>query len=95
MPRPKGSRYQRLADYLTAQAGDEVTLSITQIELLVSATLPTSAYLRYWWRGYGATYRAGQPWRAVGWEATLTQRADDWRVRFRRQPAAIDDNSAR
>ena len=93
MARPKGSRYQRLADYLAAQSADEVALSFAEVEALVGAALPTSAYLRYWWRGYGATYRAGQAWRAAGWEATtLTRRADEWRVTFRRRPAAANDN---
>ena len=96
MARPKGSRYQRLADYLTAQSADEVRLSFAQIEALLRAPLPTSAYLRYWWRGHGATYRAGQAWRAAGWEATaLTRRADEWRVTFRRRPATTDDNGTR
>ena len=87
MPRPKSSRYQRLADYLAAQPGDEVRLNFAQIEALLGAPLPTSAYVRNWWWSKGAKRLAAQPWRAAGWEATLTQRADEWRVTFRRRPA--------
>ena len=67
MPMPKGSRYQRLADYLTAQPDDEVRLSFAQIEAIVGAPLPPSAYMRSWWSSKGAKHLAAQPWRAVGW----------------------------
>ena len=87
MATPKGSRYQRLADYLAAQPGDEVRLSFAQIEAIVGSARPTSAYMPSWWWNKGAKHLAAQPWRAVGWEAALTRRADEWRVTFRRRPA--------
>ena len=88
MARPKGSRYQRLADYLTEQSADEVTLSFAEIEALVGAALPTSAYLRDWWRNKGVHRGASRSWRAAGWEvATFTRRAGERWVTFRRRPA--------
>ena len=93
MARPKGRRYQRLADYLTEQSADEVTLSFAEVEALVGAALPTSAYLRDWWRNKGTRQIAAQPWRVAGWEAVaLTPRAGEWRVTFRRRSTATDDN---
>ena len=87
MPRPGARKYQPLADYLAAQHADEVRLSFAQIEAIVGSALPTSAYLRGWWWSKGAKRLAAQPWRAVGWEAALTRRADERRVTFRRRPA--------
>ena len=49
MARPKGSKYQPLADYLAAQTADEVRLSFAAIEAILGAALPTSAYQRMWW----------------------------------------------
>ena len=86
----RGRKYQPLADYLVAQPADEVRLSFAQIEVIVGAPLPTTAYIRNWWWSKGAKRFADQPWRAAGWEATLTRRADGWRVTFRRRPTGAE-----
>jgi len=43
---PPGRKYQPLADYLAAHPADEVTLTFAQIEAILGAPLPSSAYLR-------------------------------------------------
>ena len=93
MPPLQGRKYQPLADYLAAQSADEVRLSLSQIEALLGAPLPPSAYVRSWWWNKGAKQLAAQPWRAVGWEAALNRRADEWRVTFRRRPATGDEDA--
>ena len=88
MPRtsdPRGWVYRPLAAYLAAQSADEVTLSFAQIRAILGRPLPSSAYLRTWWTTRSANTVRSQRWRAAGWEATLTQRADEWRVTFRRR----------
>ena len=61
-----GGRYQPLADFLTAQPSDEVTLSFTRIEEVVGAPLPAVAVTRAWWTAAGARYVRAQSWRAAG-----------------------------
>ncbi len=72
-----GSTYQPLADYLTAQAVDEMTLSFDQIEAILRRRLPSSAYLRGWWTGRSANQARTRSWRATGWEATASEPRDD------------------
>ena len=93
MPPPRGTKYQPLADYLAAQSADEVTLSLAQIDAILRAPLPTSAYFLAWWRSKGANRRASQPWRAAGWEvAAVAWRDGERRVTFRRRPVGAYDN---
>ena len=85
---PKGSRYQRLADYLSAQPVDEVTLSFTEIMAILKRPLPATAYLPEWWTSISVHRQASQVWRAAGWNvATFASRDDDRWVTFRRRPA--------
>ena len=86
MPRLRGRKYQPLADYLTAQPSDAVTLSFAQIAAMLGAPPPRVAYLRSWWTSNRAIRRPTQRWRTVGWEVTLvTYRDRDWWVTFRRR----------
>ena len=87
MPWRTGSRYQLLADFLTAQSADEVTLNFAQIEAILRRPLPTSAHLREWWMGTPAASVPVRTWRQAGWEvASLTRRDREWLVTFRRRP---------
>ena len=59
------AKYHLLARHLAADPGDAVTLTFAEVEALLGAPLPRSAYARSWWS-------AGQPsrarvWRGVGW----------------------------
>ena len=86
---PWGDKYRPLVAYLAGQRADEAALSFAQIEAMLGAALPTTAYVRNWWWSKGAKHLTAQPWRAVGWEAALARRADEWRVTFRRRPAGV------
>jgi len=43
MPIPP-SRYQRLAEYLAAQTGPQVRPTFAEVEVIIGARLPASAY---------------------------------------------------
>ena len=59
-----GSIYRPLADYLAAQAQSPLTCTFTQIEGVISRSLPRAAYGQLWWR-YSKAMR--QPVVAAGW----------------------------
>ncbi len=44
-------KYVPLADYLAAQSGDRVTLTLAEIEQILGAPLPPGARRRLWWTG--------------------------------------------
>jgi len=66
MPR-RPAKYQPLADYLAAQAGERVTLTFTEIEAILGAELPATAHLRWWW-GNVRTGPWSRAWLRVGWQ---------------------------
>ena len=75
-------KYQPLADYLAAQTGEEVTLTFADIERIIGAPLPASAYMRRFW--VNIAHRTKHPsyvWQAVGWR---TVAGPPGRVVFRR-----------
>ena len=76
------AKYHPLAQYLTAQPSDAVTLSFAEIEALLGAPLPRLAYQtgQWWWHPRGPQTRA---WRGAGWRV---QRVNLWwrTVTFRR-----------
>ena len=62
-------KYYPLQQCLAAQPGDTITLTFTQIEQIIDAPLPPTAYLRTWWanrigqRGDSQT----RAWQSAGW----------------------------
>ena len=87
-PMPWVRKYQPLADHLAAQSADEVTLSFAQIEAILRATLPATAYLRFWWTNTSVAHPQVRAWRQAGWEvASLVRRDGEWVATFRRRPA--------
>jgi hypothetical protein len=74
-PARKRSRYQDLADWLTAQPGSLVTLTFTEVEAIVGARLPATARLeRGWWTSLDDRHQYVQRWRARGWEVRTFDR---------------------
>ena len=61
-------KYQPLTDYLVRQDGDQVTLSLRELEMILQFPLPVSARLRSWW--VDTTLRAphARAWRTAGWK---------------------------
>ena len=80
MSLPPASTYQPLTEYLAAQAADTVTISLPQIEAILGAALPASAYLPEWWLSQTARFVQVQGWRLAGWHATdcTTRDGDQW-----------------
>lgn len=86
----KKSKYEALADLLTAQPActREVTLSFHQVEELLGAKLPESAFTyREWWGNQADTSNRPQAkaWMKAGFEVdAVTQDKSNGSVRFRR-----------
>ena len=68
-------KYGPLRDYLAARAEDRITLTFTQVEHIIDASLPPSAYRRDWWTNFphgrakprpgwplGGGWRRSNPW---------------------------------
>ena len=67
MPTRYGPRkYDPLATYLAALPSAEVTLTLGEIEAIIGAPLPASAWLRTWWANTLA-FGQGRAWLSVGW----------------------------
>lgn len=65
------SKYTPLKDYLQAQITSEVPLSFAEIEALIGAALPASAYKhRPWWANEAAGHVHAQAWLEAGYEAS-------------------------
>ncbi|OQZ07362.1 MAG: hypothetical protein B6D36_00295 [Planctomycetes bacterium UTPLA1] len=84
-------KYEPLTDFLRATKSTENTLTLTfkQIELLIDAALPTSAYeYRPWWANQSDASNRPQAraWMSAGLSvgAVRQQRGDGW-VRFDRR----------
>ena len=85
-PQRRGSlrqrKYQPLADYLAPLEVDEVTLTFADIERIIGAPLPASAYMRRFWANIAhRTKHPSYDWNAVGWR---TVAGPPGRVVFRR-----------
>ena len=62
-------KYYPLQLHLAAQPGDAITLTFTQIEQIIGAPLPPSAYVRTWWanqRGQRG-HSPARAWQGAGW----------------------------
>jgi len=67
---PRDSRYTPLADWLNGKSGsrDTVKLSFEQVEEIIGADLPNSAYKhRAWWANDSVTHNHSKLWLDVGW----------------------------
>ena len=80
MPHPGYRKYEPLARYLGALAGDQVTLTLTEIEQITGAALPRGAWTHTWWVNT-ASSRQARGWLGVGWEVIARS--------LRATPAAI------
>jgi hypothetical protein len=73
--RRRPTKYQPLADWLAAQPGESVTLTVGTIERILGARLPRSGWAQAaWWRPRRAVYPHVRAWRAAGWEVASV----DW-----------------
>jgi hypothetical protein len=68
-------KYQPLADWLTAQPGDAVTLTFAQVEQILDSPLPTSARVDSgWWLSRRPKAPHFQAWHRTGWEVAAVDR---------------------
>ena len=89
--RRRSSKYTPLRNFLVREASegrDDVVLSYRQIETLVGASLPQSAYgqrtIGLWWRNDASHTQARNGWLAARWWVQSIDRKDK-RVYFTRQ----------
>jgi hypothetical protein len=72
MPRRSGPRkYDPLVAYLAGLAVDRVTLPLPEIERIVAAPLPPSAYRPSFWSA-SASALVARPWLRAGWRMVRT-----------------------
>lgn len=82
------AKYDPLHRYLRRQPAAEVVLTFAEIENLLVAMLPKSAYRREWWSNEASTasrHSHAQAWMAAGYAALPM--IDRERVVFRRRAA--------
>ncbi len=79
------SKYQPLADFLKAQDADEVPLTFAQIERLLGARLPASAYdyAAWWANDDGKSHVQAKAWLEAGFTTERVSAAQK-RVVFRK-----------
>jgi hypothetical protein len=81
------SRYQPLADYLAAQPGTAVVLTLTEVEALLGAPLPAAAQEPAWWADAPEAEQA-RAWLGVGWRVRMMEwRKKRWAIIFERSAA--------
>ncbi len=68
------SKYQPLADFLTAQSPETLTVTLTlpEIEVLLGQELTLSAHRHAWWRN-DPSQRQPRAWLGAGWRVTHAQ----------------------
>ena len=67
----EGSKYYPLFTYLKESGQDEVSLTLSQIEALLNASLPRSAWtLRGWWSNRSKGAHQAAAWMAAGYHVT-------------------------
>jgi hypothetical protein len=82
------SKYQPLADWLAAYAGDSVTLTFAEVADILGQPLPVTARIMpEWWTREDAWHRHISMWRALGWEVAAVDRRGH-RVTFVRTAGA-------
>ncbi len=65
------SKYGPLMNYLAAQPGDRVTLTLAEIEAIIGVPLPPRARQRGWWVGGQPRVTPRQHVREAGWHIVL------------------------
>lgn len=74
MPRHLGPRkYIPLTRYLATLAVDGVTLTFSEIEAIIGASLPRSAWRSTFWTSRSPGLLAAQPWVQAGWQVVRTE----------------------
>jgi hypothetical protein len=79
----RGSRYDKLRDYLMNRTTHEIILSFADIEKLIGVPLPKSAERPQWWANVkdpDTTHVQRKSWGAAGYDAFLM--AGSSKVRF-------------
>ncbi len=81
---PRKGAYLPLAEYLAASDAAEIVLTLREIQAIIGAPLPASAYgiQQYWAGSTGRRHEHTHAWQALGWWAHLEAR--HLRVRFTR-----------
>jgi hypothetical protein len=83
-------KYDPLTAYLAAFAGNEVTLTLVEVEQIIGAPLPRSAVKAAFWSNTPHQV-ALPPWVEAGWRMRRTHLSDDPpAVTFVRHPSARD-----
>jgi hypothetical protein len=81
------SLYQPLADFLAAQPGTAVVLTLAEIEALLGAPLPPAAQEAAWWADAAEAEQA-RAWLGVGWRVRMMEwRKKRWAIIFERGAA--------
>ena len=64
------SKYTPLGNYLNRKTEDEIELNFVQIEWIIGAKLPKSAFTHTaWWLDKGSgTHVQSNAWQEVGWQ---------------------------
>ena len=62
-------KYEPLRAYLAAQLAEQVTLTFRDLEAILEAPLPRSAWSRGWWTRAAAGPQTSA-WRESGWTVT-------------------------
>ncbi len=65
------SKYALLVDYLAAQPGERVHLSLAEIEAIIGAPLPPGARQRKWWQPRQRYPGVQSRMHAAGWRVVL------------------------
>ena len=75
-------KYEHLGDHLRDQTGDRCTLTFSEIEKLIAASLPASArHHRAWWAN-DTTHPQARSWMRAGWRSDGPPDVDQGQVRF-------------
>jgi hypothetical protein len=82
MPQRLGPRkYEPLTRYLAALRADAVTLPLAEIEAIIAAPLPPTAYRPSFWVNSPQGVFGVRPWLRAGWRVARTE--------LRREPPAV------
>ncbi len=83
------SKYAPLTAYLAAQSGDRVELSLSEVEAIIGAPLPRSAWQPGFWSNNPRAAGPYYVWRNAGWRvAGRVYRPSTWVITFVRDGVA-------
>jgi hypothetical protein len=82
------AKYDPLGKYFEGHPGDEITLSFQELERILDAKLPPSAYnYRAWWANEKVgVHVSAKAWMGAAWKVDTVNQSEHW-VRFVRQGA--------